>query len=168
MQQTNLNENVRPENYDKIADVAYNKDAAHYQSQQLDAAGKVSKFSGLQSTRKIVSKTQEEQEYLSKAKGKVTQFTGLDQQGRKIVTADEEEQRRIAQSKLVQKQKSRFKSMSKQKSEKKVSMVHDKNITDAAKNAKNVFKAMEKQNTVKDVNSKPKRRKTRKSFKLIE
>merc|ERR1712130_662718 len=154
MQQTTNNENVRHEDYDKIADIAYNKDAAHYQSEELNAASKVSKFGGLQSSRKIISKTKEEEEYLSKAKGKVTKFSGLDQSSRKIITADEEEQKRIAQSRLVQKQKSMFNSMGKQKLDKKVSIVHDKNITDAASAAKNMFKAMEKQNTLKNVKPK--------------
>merc|ERR1712154_402612 len=97
-------------------------------------------------------------EYLSKhAKGKVTKFSGLAQSTRKIITADEEEQKKIAQSKIVKKQKSMFKNMAKQESmmlDKKTSVKLDKNMTDAAAAAKNVFKQMEKQNTIKHIDAK--------------
>merc|ERR1712129_325713 len=112
----------------------------------------------------------EEEDYLNRtAKGKVTKFTGLEQSTRKIITADEEEQRKLAESQLVKKQKSMFKSMGEQKSKKKVAIKHDKDGLDNAAAAKNMFKAMEKQNTMSNVKKpKPNRKKTktRKSFKL--
>lgn len=157
-----VQEDIRPEDYDKEADIAYNKDGSIMdkaaQAQQLKNAGKVSQFSGLASSGKQMSTAQAEQEYLEKSKGKVTKFSGLEQSTRKIITADEEEQKRIAQAKVVQKQKSMFKNMSKQESQmldKQKTIVHDKNITDAAAAAKNKFKQMEKQNTMANINKRP-------------
>lgn len=158
-----IQEDIRPEDYDKEADIAYNKDGSIMdkanQAQRLKEAGKVSQFSGLESNRNVLSTTAQEQEHLKKSKGKVTKFSGLEQSTRKIITADEEEQKRIAQAKVVQKQKSMFKNMSKQESmmmDKKKSIVVDKNVTDAAAESRNIFKQMEKQNTMQNVNNKPK------------
>lgn len=161
---------VRPEDYDKEADVAYSKDASlldkQNQAQQLADAGKVSQFSGLQSSRNVVSTASQEQQHLQKAKGKVTQFTGLEQSTRKIVTADEEEQKRLADSKLVKKQKSMFSGLATQQS-KRTSLVHGKEVTDAASAAKNKFRAMEKQNTQANINQSSRKLKTRKTKKNI-
>lgn len=158
---------MRPEDYDKTADIAYNKNKAasdkENQAKQLNAAAKVSNFSGLESNRNISSTTNEEKAYLSKhAKGKVTKFSGLEQSSRKIITADIEEQKRIAASKLVKKQKSLFQNMGKGATLNKRSTVQiDKNITEAAAAAKNIFKQMEKKNTMKNVKPKSRRLKTR-------
>eukprot|EP01084_Bolivina_argentea_P193247 331588_1 len=154
-QNLHKNETIRPEDYDKIADIQYDKDGTVYNPNDISGAGKVKNFSGLQSMKHIES-TMSKDEYLSKrGKGGKVRFSGLEQSTRKIVTADEEEQKRIADAKVVQKQKSMFNNMGKQSTVvKRASVQIDKSVTDAAVAAKNKFKAMEKQNTVKNVGNK--------------
>merc|ERR1712154_17616 len=122
---------------------------------------KVSNFSGLESSRNVLSTAKSEEAYLSKhAKGKVTQFHGLEQSTRKIVTADQEEQKRIADSKLVSKKKTLF--MGKDTTLNKRSSVKiDESAKAAASAAKNIFKQMEKQNSVANIKPNTRRLKSR-------
>jgi len=146
---------VRPEDYDKTADINYDPDslaaATSDEQHRLHKAGTVSKFKGLKSNRDVLSTTEQEEAHLSSAKGKVTKYSGLATSTRKIVTADEEEQQRIADQQVVKKQKSKFMTAGRESVAKRSSVQIDSAVTDAAKASKNKFKQMEKQNTSKDV-----------------
>lgn len=136
---------IRPEDYDKTADIAFNPDGltatTSNDKASLQRTCTVSKFRGFQSTRDVVSTSKQEEEYLSKhAKGKVTQFSGLDQTStRNIITADEEEQKRIAQSQVVKKQRSRYMAAGRESVVKKSSIQIDQSVTEAASAAKSKF-----------------------------
>ena len=157
-----IDEHKRPDAYDKTADIAFSKgDTAAVKAgdkDRLQRAGTVSKFGGLVSTGSKASTADKdkEQAYLAQTTtGKVTDFSGLRTSTRKIVTADAAEQKRIEQASVVKKKKSMFSNLGKQASVvKKPSVQLDQSMKDSAKDAKNVFKRMEKQTTLDNVNKK--------------
>lgn len=170
---------MRPEDYDKTADIAFNRHSLAHATlndkQSLQRTGTVSKFGGLKSSaRDVLSTSKQEEKYLSKhAKGKVTQFSGLNiVSTRNIITADAEEQKRVAKSQVVKKQRSRYMNAGRESEVMKRSSIQiDQSVTDAASAAKNKFKMMEKQSTMQDVSRKratTKRKKTGKKKKKIK
>lgn len=156
-----IDEHKRHEDYDKTADIAFSKEDMEArkaaEAERMRSAGTVSNFGGLVSSKEQGATTsQKEQAYMAQTTtGKVTDFSGLKQSTRKIVTADAEEQKRIERARVVQKQKSMFSNLNKRESmAKKPSVQLDQSMKDAAKDAKNVFRAMEKQTTMDNLHKK--------------